>query len=88
MMFSDIPQQTALSADVDYVTLVAGKAATETLMRGFTSVRDVSGPTISLKRTIDEGVLPGPRIWPAGALDSSTHLPHRTGEHKNFSAAC
>src|SRR5215831_8860661 len=43
----------ALSADVPYTTLVAGAEATDTLMRGFTTVRDMGGPAFGLKRAID-----------------------------------
>jgi imidazolonepropionase-like amidohydrolase len=42
--------------DGGYINLAAGKAAGDTLRRGFTSVRDLSGPTCSLKRAIDEGL--------------------------------
>jgi len=42
------------------------------LLRGFTSVRDVGGPVFGLKRRIDSGELPGPRIWPSGAVISQT----------------
>jgi imidazolonepropionase-like amidohydrolase len=41
-------------------------------MRGFTTVRDVGGPSFGLKRAIDEGLLPGPRIYPSGAIISVT----------------
>jgi imidazolonepropionase-like amidohydrolase len=37
-------------------------------MRGFTSVRDVGGPVFGLKRAIDDGIVPGPRIYPSGAM--------------------
>jgi imidazolonepropionase-like amidohydrolase len=37
-------------------------------MRGFTTVRDVGGPSFALKRAIDEGVVAGPRIFPSGAI--------------------
>ena len=47
-------------------------------MRGFTSVRDMAGPTFSLKRAIDDGLVPGPRIWPSGAMIS------QTGGHGDF----
>ena len=57
-----------LSSDVGYTTLLAGAEATATLMRGFTTVRDMGGPAFALKRAIDEGVLPGPRIYPSGAV--------------------
>jgi len=32
----------------------------------------VGGPSFGLKRAIDEGVLPGPRIYPSGAMISVT----------------
>ena len=41
-------------------------------MRGFTTVRDMGGPTFGLKRAIDEGVTVGPRIYPSGAFISQT----------------
>jgi imidazolonepropionase-like amidohydrolase len=41
---------------------VAGQEAEATLMRGFTTVRDMGGPTFGLKRAIDEGLIAGPRI--------------------------
>src|SRR5690606_37894429 len=42
--------------------------ATDTLMRGFTTVRDLGGPVFGLKRAIDEGIVAGPRIYPSGAV--------------------
>ncbi|WP_052307638.1 amidohydrolase family protein [Belliella baltica] len=42
------------------------------LLRGFTSVRDAGGPIFPLKQAIDEGKIPGPRIWPSGATISQT----------------
>jgi len=44
--------------------------ARRTLMRGFTTVRDMAGPTFGIKRAIDAGVIPGPRVYPSGALIS------------------
>ena len=67
-----------LGSDVGYTTLLAGAEATATLMRGFTTVRDMGGPSFSLKRAIDEGVLPGPRIYPSGAMITIT------GGHGDF----
>jgi imidazolonepropionase-like amidohydrolase len=58
--------------DVGYSTLLAGAEATDTLMRGFTTVRDVGGPVFSLKRAIDEGIVEGPRIYPSGAVITVT----------------
>src|SRR5215813_1079972 len=62
----------ALTWDVGYANLVAGAEATDTLMRGFTTVRDVGGPAFGLKRAIDEGVVAGPRIYPSGAIITVT----------------
>lgn len=42
------------------------------LMRGFTAVRDAGGPTGGLKRAVDGGVIPGPRIYPSGPFLSQT----------------
>jgi imidazolonepropionase-like amidohydrolase len=56
--------------------------AKEVLLRGFTSVRDMGGPVFDLKRAIDSGQAPGPRIYPSGAMISQTsghgdfRLPH------------
>jgi imidazolonepropionase-like amidohydrolase len=61
-----------MSGDVGYFYLLAGAEATATLMRGFTTVRDVGGPSFGLKQAIDEGVVPGPRIFPSGAMITVT----------------
>ena len=63
---------TALTADMGYINLLAGREAEATLMRGFTTVRDMGGPTFGLKRAIDEGIIAGPRIYPSGAFISQT----------------
>src|SRR5262245_19403863 len=57
-----------LTSDMGYLTLVGGAEATDTLMRGFTTVRDLGGPSFGLKQAIDEGVVVGPRIFPSGAI--------------------
>lgn len=61
-----------LTSDVGYLNLLGGAEATATLMRGFTTVRDMGGPSFWLKRAIDEGVVPGPRIYPSGAMITVT----------------
>ena len=61
-----------LSSDIGYLTLCAADQAEKTLMRGFTSVRDMAGPTFGLKRAIDDCLVAGPRIWPSGAMISQT----------------
>ena len=58
--------------DVGYNNLVAGAEAKDTLMRGFTTVRDVGGPVFGLKHAIDNGTVVGPRIYPSGAVITVT----------------
>ena len=77
MMARPTPAQ-LLSSDVGYTNLMAGVEATAPLMRGFTAVRDMGGPSFGLKRAIDEGLLPGPRIYPSGAVITIT------GGHGDF----
>lgn len=62
----------AIGGDVGYNNIVAADEATDTLMRGFTTVRDVGGPSFGLKRAIDEGIVKGPRIYPSGAMITVT----------------
>lgn len=71
-LLAAIPQLVAMTADVPYVHLVAAQEAQRTLLRGFTTVRDVGGPAFALKRAIDEGRFAGPRIFPSGAMISQT----------------
>ena len=61
-----------LSGDIGHLNLMAGAEATATLMRGFTTVRDMGGPAFGLKRAIDEGTVVGPRIFPSGAIITVT----------------
>jgi len=62
----------AMAADVGYTNLVAAAEAADTLLRGFTTVRDLGGPSFGLKRAIDEGIVAGPRIFPSGAVITVT----------------
>jgi len=66
------PQMVLMTADPSYLLLLAARQAEATLMRGFTTVRDLGGPVFGLKRAIDEGVTLGPRIYPSGAFISQT----------------
>jgi imidazolonepropionase-like amidohydrolase len=67
-----------LAGDIGHLNLTAGAEAADTLMRGFTTVRDLGGPSFGLKRAIDEGVVAGPRIYPSGAIITIT------GGHGDF----
>lgn len=61
-----------MANDAGYSNFTAGAEATATLLRGFTTVRDVGGPVFSLKRAIDEGLVVGPRVYPSGAMITVT----------------
>ena len=41
-------------------------------MRGFTTVRDLGGPSFALKQAIDDGLVTGPRIYPSGGMITTT----------------
>jgi len=71
-MFESIEMAKGLSSDNGYLNLVAAHAAEQQLLRGFTTVRDLGGSSFSLKRSIDEGYVKGPRIFPSGATISQT----------------
>ena len=71
-MFVGVPIAVAMTQDPTYLNIVAGVEARKTLMRGFTTVRDVGGSVFSLKLAVDQGVIPGPRIYPSGAMISVT----------------
>lgn len=69
---------TAMTSDLGFLTLLAADVARDTLMQGFTTVRDMGGPAFSLKRAIDRGLIEGPRIFPSGAMIS------QSGGHGDF----
>jgi imidazolonepropionase-like amidohydrolase len=71
-IMASVPQPVLMTADPNYLQLLAARQAGATLMRGFTTVRDLGGPVFGLKRAIDEGVVVGPRIYPSGAFISQT----------------
>src|SRR6202051_1647128 len=71
MLIRPDPAQ-AVAGDVGDNNIAAGAEATDTLMRGFTTVRDVGGPVFGLKSAIDSGVIAGPRIYPSGAFITVT----------------
>jgi imidazolonepropionase-like amidohydrolase len=78
IMFATVPQLAVLTTDITFVTVAAVKEARDSLMRGFTSIRDMGGPSFGLKRGIDAGLAQGPRIWSSGAFIS------QTGGHGDF----
>ena len=77
-MLASLPIQTIMQADIGLVYLAASAEARRTLLRGFTTIRDVGGPAFALKQAIDAGMIPGPRIYPSGAMITTT------GGHGDF----
>jgi imidazolonepropionase-like amidohydrolase len=78
LMFGTISQMALLTGDVGFMNVAAVRGADDMLMRGFTSVRDMGGPTFGLKQGVNLGLVNGPRIWPSGAFIS------QTGGHGDF----
>ena len=71
-IFAGLPISALLTADVGFIMLAAGAEAERTLMRGFTTIRDLGGPAFGLKQAIDDGLAIGPRIYPSGAMITSS----------------
>ena len=71
-IFAALSINALFSADIGYIFLAASAEAERTLMRGFTTVRDLGGPSFALKQAIDEGLVTGPRIYPSGAMITTT----------------
>jgi imidazolonepropionase-like amidohydrolase len=76
--FTTVPAVVAIMGEVGYVYAQAIVSARETLLRGFTTVRDLGGPSFGIKQAIDQGAILGPRIYPSGAFIS------QTGGHGDF----
>jgi len=74
MMFNSLSPAQMSDPDMglEKVMQLSAGQARAMLLRGFTSVRDVGGPSFELKRLIDSGRLMGPRIWPSGPMISQT----------------
>jgi imidazolonepropionase-like amidohydrolase len=71
-MLASLSVPAMLTLDIADVHFAAAAQAERTLMRGFTTVRDLGGPSFALKRAIDSGIVDGPRIYPCGAMISQT----------------
>ena len=78
IMMEAVPIAVLQLSDIIYITAVATKTAGDNLMQGFTTIRDLGGPSFGIKRAIDQNLIPGPRIYPSGAIIS------QTGGHGDF----
>ncbi|SFN47630.1 Imidazolonepropionase [Bizionia echini] len=79
--FSDAHSHITLNDELEYIIYssqegymgaLAARNAEEMLQRGFTTIRDTGGPALGIKKAIDDGLLPGPRILPSGAMVTQT----------------
>ncbi len=61
-----------------YTGALVAREAERMLLRGFTTIRDAGGPAYGIAKAIDDGVVPGPRIYPSG------HFIGQTSGHTDF----
>lgn len=93
-LYAAVPLPVLMTAEPGMVFAMSTAEAERTLMRGFTTVRDMGGPVFSFKQAIDGGIIPGPRIFPSGAMITTSgghgdlRMPFeipRDGEHLSVS---
>lgn len=63
-MFNFWPMSRILAANFGYLSIAAAHASRETLLRGFTTVRDVGANSFGVKHAIDAGLAEGPAHLP------------------------
>lgn len=68
VVFAAVPLPVLMAGDPGIIFAMSTAEAERTLMRGFTTVRDLGGPAFSFKQAVDSGIIPGPRIFPSGAM--------------------
>lgn len=78
LLFESVPQIQAMMSDFAMLNLMAAKASEKQLLRGFTTVRDLGGGSLTLAKAIDMGLVIGPRVYSSGAFIS------QTGGHGDF----
>jgi imidazolonepropionase-like amidohydrolase len=66
------PLSKVMAANFGYLSIAAADASRETLLRGFTAVRDAGGNVFGVKNAIDAGLAEGPRIYPSGPYIGQT----------------
>jgi imidazolonepropionase-like amidohydrolase len=71
-LFATLSVAELMTNDLAYMSLKGAIANEGTLLRGFTTVRDIGGNVFSIKKATDEGMINGPRIYPSGAVISQT----------------
>lgn len=78
VMLPTSPMALAYGLHWSYVGALVTREAEATLMRGFTSLRDAGGPCYGIADAIDQGIVPGPRIYCSG------HFIGQTSGHFDF----
>ena len=63
-----VSQAEFFNGPFQYVTCMAVREAEDMLMRGVTTCRDVGGNIFGLRKAVNTGMLPGPRIYGSGSL--------------------
>jgi imidazolonepropionase-like amidohydrolase len=71
-MFNFWPISKILATNFGYLSIAAASASRDTLLRGFTTVRDAGANVFGVKNAIDAGLTEGPRIYPSGPYISQT----------------
>jgi len=71
-MFNFWPMSKILAANFGYLNIAAANASRDTLLRGFTTVRDAGANCFGVKNAIDTGLAEGPRIYPSGPYIGQT----------------
>jgi len=64
--YANIPVSILQTADMSEVAIRGLLGNRETLMRGFTTVRDIGGNPFAVKKITDAGTFPGPRMYVSG----------------------
>ncbi|WP_095298812.1 amidohydrolase family protein [Helicobacter sp. 12S02232-10] len=72
LMFAAAPLDSVDLPDPGLFYATAIKEAKHTLLRGFTTIRDMAGASFGIKRAIDSEMILGPRVFPSGAFISQT----------------
>ncbi|WP_163340546.1 amidohydrolase family protein [Desulfopila sp. IMCC35008] len=72
MNYAAVPASILLTGDMSEMAIIGFLEAEETLLRGFTTVRDMGGNPFAIKKLTDSGAHPGPRIFPSGPPISQT----------------
>ncbi len=67
-IYAAVPLNILSAGDPGIIFATSTAEAERTLMRGFTTVRDLGGPSFTFKQAIDSAIIPGPRIFPSGAM--------------------